>query len=190
MRLKVILGTAREGRKSERVAKYITRKASELGWEAELIDVKDYLLCHTHRWKITPEMERYRKKILEADALVIVAPEYNGGYPGELKILLDTIFDEYEALSVGIVTVSVVTGGVRLLQELRLAAVNYRMLPVGQVLFYNVDDLFEGDELKDEKYKERVERLLKTLEKYARALKPIRDEVREKLRREEEHLQA
>ncbi|WP_245610372.1 NADPH-dependent FMN reductase [Thermococcus celericrescens] len=99
-----------------------------------------------------------------------MAPEYNGSYPGELKILLDTIFDEYEALPVGIVTVSVVTGGVRLLQELRLATVNYRMLPVGQVLFYNVDELFENGELKDEKYAERVERLFKTLQKYAKAL--------------------
>ncbi|MBP1912790.1 NADPH-dependent FMN reductase [Thermococcus stetteri] len=188
MKLKVILGTAREGRKSEKVARYLTRKAGELGWEVELIDVKDYLLCYTHRWKITPEMERYRSKILEADALIIVAPEYNGGYPGELKILLDTIFDEYEGLPVGIVTVSSVTGGARLLQELRLATVNYRMLPVGQVLFYNVDELFEGEELKDGKYAERVERLFKILEKYAKALKPIRDEVREKLKEKEEHL--
>ncbi|WP_048147768.1 NADPH-dependent FMN reductase [Palaeococcus ferrophilus] len=188
MKVKTILGTAREGRKSERVARYLTKKASELGWEAELIDVKDYPLCYTHRWKITPEMERYRAKIFEADALIIVAPEYNGSYPGELKILLDTIFDEYEALPVEIVAVSSVTGGVRLLQELRLAAVNYRMLPVGQVLFYKVDELFEGDELRDKKYKERVERLLKTLEKYARALKPIRDEVRERLKEKEEHL--
>jgi len=58
--------------------------------------------------------------------------------------------------------------------ELRTAAVNYRMLPVGQVLFYNVDDPFDGEELKDEKYKERVERLFRTLEKYAKALRPIR----------------
>ncbi|WP_297507179.1 NAD(P)H-dependent oxidoreductase [Thermococcus sp.] len=184
MKVKIILGTAREGRKSEKVARYLTGKARELGWEAELIDVKDYLLAYTHRWKVTPEIERYRAKILEADGLVIVAPEYNGSYPGELKILLDTIYDEYEALPVGIVTLSVVTGGTRLLMELRTAAVNYRMLPVGQVLFYNVDDIFEGEELKDEKYEERVERLFKTLEKYARALRPIRDEVREKLREE------
>lgn len=188
MKLKVILGTAREGRKSEKVARYILKKAGELGWKAELIDVKDYLLCYTHRWNVTPEMERYRLKILEADALVIVAPEYNGSYPGELKILLDTIYDEYEALPVGIVTVSSVTGGVRLLQELRLAAVNYKMLPIGQVLFYNVDDLFEGEELKDEKYRERVDRVLKTLEKYAKALRPIREEVRKKLARDETHL--
>ncbi|WP_240913619.1 hypothetical protein [Thermococcus sp. JdF3] len=58
---------------------------------------------------------------------------------------------------------------------------NYRMLPVEQVLFYNVDDLFKGGELRDGKYKERVERLLGTLEKYARALRPIRDEIRRKL---------
>ncbi|WP_087037015.1 NADPH-dependent FMN reductase [Thermococcus litoralis] len=188
MKLKVILGTARKGRRSEKVARYLTRRAKELGWDAELIDVKDYLLCYTHRWNVTPEMERYRAKILEADALVIVAPEYNGSYPGELKILLDTIFDEYESLPVGIVTVSSVTGGVRLLQELRLAAVNYKMLPIGQVLFYNVDDLFEDDELKDKKYEERVDRLLKTLEKYAKALGPIRKEVRKKLTRDETHL--
>ena len=75
MRLKVILGTAREGRKSEKVARYLTRKARELGWEAELIDVGDYLLCYTHRWKVTPEIERYKAKILKADALVVVAPE-------------------------------------------------------------------------------------------------------------------
>ncbi|AAL80845.1 NADPH-dependent oxidoreductase [Pyrococcus furiosus DSM 3638] len=188
MKLKVILGTARKGRQSEKVARYLTKKAKELGWDAELIDVKDYLLCYTHRWNVTPEIERYRAKILEADALAIVAPEYNGSYPGELKILLDTIFDEYESLPVGIVTVSSVTGGVRLLQELRLAAVNYKMLPVGQVLFYNVDDLFESEELKDEKYRERVERLLKTLEKYTKALKPIRDEVRKNLKENEEGL--
>ena len=56
------------------------------------------------------------------------------------------------------------------------------------MLFYNVDDIFEGEELKDEKIQERIERLFKTLERHAKALKPIRDEVKEKLREREEHL--
>ncbi|NJE47686.1 NADPH-dependent oxidoreductase [Thermococcus sp. GR7] len=185
MKVKIVLGTAREGRKSEKVARYLVKKAQEFGWDAELIDVRDYLLAYTHRWRITPKMKKYREKILEADALIIVAPEYNGSYPGELKILLDTIYDEYEALPVGICTVSSVTGGVRLLMELRTASLNYRMLPVAQVRFYNVDDIFEGEELKGEKYEERVGRLFGTLEKYAKALKPIRDEVREKPREKE-----
>ncbi|WP_457741703.1 NADPH-dependent FMN reductase [Thermococcus sp.] len=178
MKVKIILGTGREERESERVARYLLRKAEER-FEPELIDVRDYKLCYTHRWKVPPEVEDYRKKIIEADALVIVAPEYNGGFPGELKILLDTLFEEYEGLPVGIVTVSSVTGGARLLQELKLLATNYRMLPVAWVLFYNVGELFDGEELRDEKYRERVERFFDRLEKYAGALKPIRDEVRE-----------
>ncbi|WP_297481301.1 NADPH-dependent FMN reductase [Thermococcus sp.] len=181
MKVKIILGTGRDGRESERVAKYLTEKARELGFESELIDVRDYPLCYTHRWKVPPEVERYRKKIIEADALVIVAPEYNGGFPGELKILLDTLFEEYEGLPVGIVTVSSVTGGARLLQELKLLATNYRMLPISWVLFYNVGELFDGKELKDEKYRERVERFFERLKKYTLSLKPIRDEVRREL---------
>ncbi|WP_297435476.1 NADPH-dependent FMN reductase, partial [Thermococcus sp.] len=47
MKVKIILGTAREGRKSEKVAKYLMKKAGALGWEAELIDVRDYLLAYT-----------------------------------------------------------------------------------------------------------------------------------------------
>ncbi|WP_297510317.1 NAD(P)H-dependent oxidoreductase [Thermococcus sp.] len=181
MKVKIILGTGREGRESEKVARYLTRKAGKLGFESEMIDVRDYPLCHTHRWKVPPEVERYRKKILEADSLVIVAPEYNGGFPGELKLLLDTLFEEYEALPVGIATVSSVTGGARLLQELKLLATNYRMLPISWVLFYNVGELFEGDELRDEKYRERVERFFERLKKYTLALKPIRNEVRREL---------
>ena len=177
MKVKIILGTGRKGRESERVAKYILKKARE-HFDAELIDVRDYPLCHTHRWEVPSEVEEYRKKIVEADALIIVAPEYNGGFPGELKVLLDTLFEEYEGLPVGIVTVSSVTGGARLLQELKLLATNYRMLPVSWVLFYNVSELFEGDELRDEKYRERIERFLEKLEKYTRALKPVREEIR------------
>jgi len=180
MKVKIILGTGREGRESEGVARYLLRKAGER-FEAELIDVRDYRLCYTHRWKVPPEIEEYRRKIIEADSLVIVAPEYNGGFPGELKILLDTLFEEYEGLPVGIVTVSSVTGGARLLQELKLLATNYRMLPVAWVLFYNVSKLFDGDELSNVKYRERVERFFERLEKYAKALKPIRDDVRKKL---------
>ncbi|WP_251949450.1 NADPH-dependent FMN reductase [Thermococcus argininiproducens] len=56
MKVKIILGTAREGRKSEKVAEYIVRKAKGLGWEAELIDVRDYLLAYTHRWKLTSSL--------------------------------------------------------------------------------------------------------------------------------------
>ncbi|WP_246112302.1 NADPH-dependent FMN reductase [Thermococcus aciditolerans] len=46
MKVKIILGTAREGRKSERVAGYLVKKAEEPGWEAEMIDVRATLSLH------------------------------------------------------------------------------------------------------------------------------------------------
>jgi len=49
MKVKIILRTAREGRRSERVARYFVKKAGVPDWKAELIDVRDYLLAYTHR---------------------------------------------------------------------------------------------------------------------------------------------
>ena len=54
-----------------------------------------------------------------ADALVIVAPEYNHGYPGLLKHVLDTNLPEYIHKAAGIVGVSAgVFGGARMIQNL------------------------------------------------------------------------
>ena len=50
---------------------------------------------------------------LRADALIIVAPEYNNGYPGVLKNALDYLLPEYERKPIGIVTVSAGGFGVR-----------------------------------------------------------------------------
>ncbi len=54
-----------------------------------------------------------------ADALVLVAPEYNHGYPGLLKHVLDTNLPEYIHKAAGIVGVSAgVFGGARMIQNL------------------------------------------------------------------------
>ena len=54
-----------------------------------------------------------------ADALVIVSPEYNHGYPGLLKHVLDTNLKEYIHKAAGVVGVSAgVFGGARVIQNL------------------------------------------------------------------------
>jgi NAD(P)H-dependent FMN reductase len=54
-----------------------------------------------------------------ADALVIVAPEYNRGYPGLLKHVLDTNLHEYIHKAVGVVGVSSgIFGGARVIENL------------------------------------------------------------------------
>jgi NAD(P)H-dependent FMN reductase len=54
-----------------------------------------------------------------ADALVVVAPEYNRGYPGLLKHVLDTNLHEYIHKAVGVVGVSSgIFGGARVIENL------------------------------------------------------------------------
>ena len=54
-----------------------------------------------------------------ADAIVIVAPEYNHGYPGLLKHVLDTNLPEYIHKAAGVVGVSAgIFGGARMIQDL------------------------------------------------------------------------
>ena len=62
-----------------------------------------------------------------ADALVIVAPEHNHGYPGPLKHVLDTNLKEYVHKAAGIVGVSAgVFGGARVIQNLISGAAGAR----------------------------------------------------------------
>lgn len=56
-----------------------------------------------------------------ADGLVIVSPEYNHGYPGEMKLMLDQLYKEYNRKPVGICGVSSgALGGARMVEQLRL----------------------------------------------------------------------
>ena len=83
----IILGTAREGRKSEMVANYVLNNIKKLGVETELIDVRDFIQGSTYG--INDKIESWKNKAIQADGIIIVTPEYNHGYPGELKIFLD-----------------------------------------------------------------------------------------------------
>jgi len=62
------------------------------GLESEIIDVRDCRLEATDNTETEPQALRFAQKVLSADALIIVAPEYNRGYPGELKVMLDMIY--------------------------------------------------------------------------------------------------
>lgn len=41
-----------------------------------------------------PAVKEWSEKIKEADAFIIICPEYNDGYPGVLKNALDSLFGE------------------------------------------------------------------------------------------------
>jgi NAD(P)H-dependent FMN reductase len=115
----VILGTTRSGRNSEAVARLIV---AELGKRSEivteLIDIAK-LPLPTNDAGTAIKDPSFSAKMDRADALVVVSPEYNHGYPGLLKHVLDSCLEEYIHKAVGIAGVSAGSfGGARLVENL------------------------------------------------------------------------
>lgn len=129
--LPVLLGTARPGRESADVASVVLQTLERRDVATDLIDVADYPISGTEDPDEAARVDKYRRLVGEADGFVIVVPEYNHGYPGELKLLLDSTYDEYNHKPVGLVSVSSgMIGGARVTEQLQLVALALEMIPV------------------------------------------------------------
>jgi NAD(P)H-dependent FMN reductase len=115
----VILGTARKGRASENVARFVFDEVQKReGVETELIDIRELALPTDDAGEQIKD-PKFSATVERADGLVIVTPEYNHGYPGLLKHVLDSNLKEYIHKAVGICGVSAGGfGGVRVIENL------------------------------------------------------------------------
>lgn len=171
MYVPVILGTARKGRESARVAAFILAEAKRNGLESEILDVRDFPMTATDNTPGSDAVMALAAKIQKADALVIVTPEYNHGYPGELKLMLDSLYDEYRDKPLGLCGVSSgPIGGARAIEQLRLVAVELRMRNIGEAMYFpGVKSLFEEDGAirEPEDWERRAGRFFKDLVSHA-----------------------
>jgi NAD(P)H-dependent FMN reductase len=117
--LPIILGTPRKGRESEHVARWVHSKMQDREKiETQFFDVRDFELPRDHYGtEIGHLFPEWRNAIIRADGLVIVTPEYNHGYPGALKSVLDLLLKEYIHKAVAFVGVSAGPwGGTRVIE--------------------------------------------------------------------------
>ncbi len=115
----VILGTVRKGRASENVAKFVFEQVKKReGVESELIDIRELSFPSNDAGEQIKDA-KFSAACERADGLVIVTPEYNRGYPGMLKHVLDSNLKEYIHKAVGICGVSAGGfGGTRVIENL------------------------------------------------------------------------
>src|SRR5690242_19304150 len=91
----VILGTARKGRMSAYAARVVLGELQKReGVETELIDICDLPMPVDDAGEAIKNAD-ISAKMTRADALAIVSPEYNHGYSGLLKHVLDSCLKEY-----------------------------------------------------------------------------------------------
>ncbi len=115
----VILGTTRKGRASENVAKFVHGEVQKReGVETDLIDIRNLGFAIDDAGEAIKE-PKFSEAMNRADGVVLVVPEYNHGYPGMLKHVLDTNLKEYIHKAVGVCGVSAGGfGGVRGIENL------------------------------------------------------------------------
>jgi NAD(P)H-dependent FMN reductase len=176
----VILGTPRQGRYSEHVAKFVAGEMARFpNVETQLVDVRELPMPVTGAGEDVKD-KAFSELCMRADAFILVAPEYNHGIPGLLKHVLDTNLKEYIHKAVGICGVSAGGfGGTRVIQN---------MLPIMRELglvtifwdgnFSSVGKLFgEDGKILDASYGRRLEKFFKELIWMATVLRFGRESV-------------
>jgi len=176
----LILGTARQGRQSENVARFVfeqTKKRADV--ETELIDVRELPMKLDDAGEQMKD-PKFSAAIERCDGLIIVTPEYNHGYPGLLKHALDMNLKEYIHKAVGICGVSagpfggarVIEGLLPVMRELGLVAI------FEDVNFGSVAKIFDDQgNLLDQNYVRRLDKFLNELVWMARVLRHGRENI-------------
>ncbi len=100
------------GRKSPAVAEYFIKLLEQNdNIEVTYLDLREYNLPIMQERRgihpnLPPMAENLGAQLEDTDALIVVTPEYNGGYPGVLKNALDYFYDEITKKPVGVISVS------------------------------------------------------------------------------------
>lgn len=131
-RIAIISGTDRPHSYSLRVSNYIYKRFLENGNDAVLVDLQEFPLADVvggHYGKSIPSIEAFNKNVLESDGLLFVVPEYNGSFPGILKLFIDYLpfpsaFKDVPIAFVGEASGSF--GALRAVEQLQMVAA-YRM---------------------------------------------------------------
>jgi NAD(P)H-dependent FMN reductase len=176
----VILGTSRKGRMSAHAARFMLRELEKReGVSTELIDIGSLELHLDDNGQGTGD-PTFAASMARADAIVIVAPEYNHAMPGLLKHVLDSCLKEYIHKAAGIVAVSagpfggtrVIETSLPVLRELGLVTIfwDVNVGSVGKVFD-------EGGRLLDDAFVRRADKFLGELIWMAKTMRYGRENI-------------
>jgi len=187
LNIPIILGSVREGRKSEAPARYILEKVKAAGFETRLVDFKEMPLPFYNAPTVPvvyfkseypdANAEKWSQIARAADAFIIVSPEYNHGYPAVLKNALDWGYLEFEKKPFGLVGVSNgPTGGARMIENLRPIMENFGAMSIRETIMIGpVANYFDdGGKMINSELDKKIDGLLKSLVWWAEALRKAR----------------
>lgn len=140
LKVKIILGSTRPNRTSEKLAPWVLEQVNKYGgFDAEVLDLREYPMPFYDE-ATTPSqvkdgqyadevVRKWAAKINEADCYIVIAPEYDHGVPAVLKNAFDHVFAEWHRKPITYVAYGS-AGGARSVEHLRGVAVELQMAPI------------------------------------------------------------
>ncbi|MBP2474259.1 NAD(P)H-dependent FMN reductase [Crossiella equi] len=134
LKIAVIISSTREGRLGPAVARwFLGEAATNHDVDLDLVDIAD-------------GVEGFAARIADADAFIVVTPEYNHGYPAPLKAAIDATYGEWRAKPVGFVSYGGMSGGLRAVEQLRQVFAEMHAVTVREtVSFHSVFEKFDAN---------------------------------------------
>lgn len=184
VKIGVIVGSTRPGRKALDVASWVMNIAS-LRADAifELVDIEQFNLPLLDE-PVPPSMGQYSKphtkawadKIGQYDGYVFVTPEYNHGTSGALKNAIDFLYKEWNNKAAGFVGYGS-AGGARAIESLRLVMGELMIADVrAQVMLSLFTDFENFSAFKPAAHHEQsVNTMLDQVVAWSGALQPVRN---------------
>jgi NAD(P)H-dependent FMN reductase len=183
MTLALIYGSARQGRFCDTVASWLIRELSTS--DIFSLTIIDPMRLRSSRGEKTQDpAEWMERKVGEADAFIVITPEYNHGYPAALKEMIDAVYEPWHAKPVAFVSYGGASGGIRAVEQLRqvfgeLHAVTLRdaiAIPKAWSKFDAAGNLYKPEEMRAPLFlmMDRLTWWARTL-KYARKTTPYNE---------------
>lgn len=145
LNLKIVIGSTRPTRAADLVAPWVIERASAReAFSVEVLDLRDWPLpmFQEHVGTIgdfadptysEPIVRKWNRTLKEADALLVVTPEYLHSVPGVLKNALDSVFVSWALRNKPLASVGYsigVAAGVRAVEHLMDVAIESEMVPL------------------------------------------------------------
>lgn len=184
IKIGIILGSTRKGRRGKAVADWITKFAQERndGNTYELVDLVDYDLPF-YGSQLTAEREQvtahaintWTAKMASLDGYIFVTPEYNHATSGVLKNAIDHVNAEINNKACGFVGYGAL-GGVRAIENLRLIVGELQVADVRTAVTFSIMTDFEMMDFKPAHYHmNNANDMLDQLRAWSTALKMMRE---------------
>lgn len=138
LRIALIVGSTREGRFGPKVARWFeTFAAARADIELDVIDLADADLPAHWTHELAPQTRAFVQRLGEADAYVVLTPEYNHSFPASLKQAIDIAGRVWTRKPVGFVSYGGLSGGLRAVEQLRLVFAELRAATIRETVSFH-----------------------------------------------------